>query len=417
MTAVNNRKVFIMDKNKVCVVTGEPRSGTSLMMQTLDKLGVELIGEEYPQEARIEKRIEQIEDVDKKEEAKKQTEQRMKHAKKMNPKGFYEIPGVVMQGFKHMKDDWKGKGIKIITNGVYHREMPNGHMVGTPSEHIDKIIFCLRDPKHIAVSQKDLSGGIEIAGVDEEGIDQWVNAPQPISPKRYIYSMGHLVIWLAENRDLDDKIMTVDYEDMHTQQPIEKIVKHLDINPTEEQIQAAKDNIDPLLRRSVEFAGWGENDIEGDLAERIFDALKNWDVSKFNGLSAQILEMIKNDQLEMVRWVDTERGTWVEMASDLFRKGGVDPLHPILIPLASCKYFSKDEEHKYTIERPIDLGNLERSMVKCKRDDNSYPVEYCKHCWQRGSFIDGTEYEGQRHREERGLHGYTDAEKEHNGIE
>jgi len=405
-----------MDKNKVCVVTGEPRSGTSLMMQTLQLLGAELIGEEYPQEAKIEKQIEQIEDEEQKAKAKEQANNKMKHAKKMNPKGFYEVPGIVMQGFRHLKDEWQGKAIKIITNGVYQREMPNGHLVGTPNKNIDKIVFCLRNPKHIAVSQKDLSGGIEIAGVDENGIDQWVNAPQPISPKRYIYSMGHFVIWLAEHRELDDKILAIDYEDMHTQQPIEKIANHLGINATPEQVKAAKDNIDPLLRRSVDFNGWGDSDIEGALAEKMFDALKKWDVDRFAGISAQILEMIDNDMREGVRWVDTERGTWVTMAADLFRKGGVDSIGSVLIPMASCKYFDKDTEHKYTIERPIDLGDLTRSMVKCKRDDNSYTCEYCKHCFQRGSYIDGTEYEGQRHRDGKGLHEYTDREIEYNEI-
>lgn len=34
--------------NQILVVTGDPRSGTSLMMQTLKALGVSVAGEEWP---------------------------------------------------------------------------------------------------------------------------------------------------------------------------------------------------------------------------------------------------------------------------------------------------------------------------------------------------------------------------------
>lgn len=404
-----------MNKDKIIVVSGEPRSGTSMMMQTMLHLGLDVAGEEYPVEAKMEKKIDAIEDEKKKEEAQKNFEQKTKHSHKMNPRGFYEIPGVVMQGMRDLEDKNKGKVVKIITNGVYEREAPNGHMLGTPAKHIDKIIMCLRDPRHIAVSQKDLSGGgIEIASIDENGIDQWVDAPKPISPMRYIQSMGHFIMWLADNHDLDDKILTVDFEEMHTDKPIEKIAAHLGITPTDEQITAAKDNIDPLLKRSTDFEGWGDSDIDGILAMDIYESLKNWDTKQFGGLGAQIEEMIRHEMLENVRWVDTENCTWVTMAAGLFRKGTTTPLNPVLVPISSCKYFGKDTEHTYTIERPLDLGDLVRPMVKCGRDNNSYTCEYCKNCWQRGAFIDGNEYEGQRHRDGRGLLDFTPLEAEEN---
>ncbi len=404
-----------MDSDKIIVVSGEPRSGTSMMMQTMEALGLDFAGEEFPQEAKIEKILERIEDEDKKEEVKKNAEVNLKHARKMNPHGFYEIPGVVVQGIRHMRDEYKGKVIKIITNGVYERETPNGQIIGTPSKYIDKMVMCLRDPRHIAISQKDLTDGVEVAGVDENGIDQWINAPKPISPKRYIQSMGHFIMWVAENRNLDDKILTVDFEEMHNDKPIEKIAAHLGLTPTEEQLQAARDNIDPLLKRSTEFDGWGDNDIEGALAEEIYDALKKWDIDKFGGLGAQIEEMIRNDALEDVRWVDTEFDTWVTIPPVLYRKGldKITPIQDVLNPKISCKYYSEDEKNTYTIKRPIDIGDLERPMVNCKRDCNLYTCEYCKHCWQRGSFHDGVEYEGQRHRGENGLLELTDNEKEH----
>jgi len=380
--------------NKVIVVSGQPRSGTSLMMQTMSLLGLDIWGDKYPQEVKLADILEEAPE-EKHEEIKKNFKTKLEHAKKMNPRGFYEVPGLVMRGFRELPEEHQGKVVKVIVDGLYDRKMPNGHKVGTPSEYIDKVIFCLRDPRNTAISQMDLTGNVEVVNEDAE----WENAGQPMSPQRYVSSMGRFVSWLAEHEELDERIMVVEYADMHSDRPVRVIAEHLGIDATDEQIKAAEDNIDPLLRRSVDFKGWGENDIEGALAEDIHAALKAWDRSKFKGLAARANEMMYNWMLEGVRWVDTERGTWVEMNASVFRGGGIDPIQSVMIPMSECgcEFFSPGED-EYTIKRPVDLGDLTRHMVQCSRDDNQVTVEQCKYCWQRGSLKDGEFIEGQRHR-------------------
>lgn len=388
-----------MSNDKVVVVSGQPRSGTSLMMQTMELLGLPVWGEKYPQEVNLEDVLEQAPE-DKHEEIKKQFASRLEHAKKMNPRGFYEVPGLVMRGFRKLLPEHAGKAVKIIVDGLYDRENPNGHKTGTPEQYVDKVILCLRDPRNTAVSQMDLAGGVEVAAVDEEtGEDVWANAGQPLSPKRYVSSMGQFVKWLADHDELDDRILPIEYADMHSQKPIKSIVEHLGIGATSEQVKAAEDNVDPLLNRSVDFKGWGNDDMEGALAEELHESLKTWNRSKFRDLAARADEMMYNWSLENVRWVDTEKGTWVTVYPQVFRDGGIDPIHPVLIPMSEdgCKFFSKGEK-MYTIQRPLDLGDLTRHMVQCNRDDNQVTVEQCKFCWQRGSYRDGEVIEGQRHR-------------------
>ena len=48
-------------------------------------------------------------------------------------------------------DQYKGKVIKIVTSGI-----PPQSRHGTDMSKVDKMILCLRNPKHIAVSQVDL---------------------------------------------------------------------------------------------------------------------------------------------------------------------------------------------------------------------------------------------------------------------
>ena len=72
--------------DRVFVVSGQPRSGTSLMMQTMELLGLDIWGDKYPQEVKLEDVLEQAPEENH-EEIKKQFKSRLEHAKKMNPRG------------------------------------------------------------------------------------------------------------------------------------------------------------------------------------------------------------------------------------------------------------------------------------------------------------------------------------------
>lgn len=114
------------------VVTGLPRSGTSLMMSILKDLGVPILGERF---------FENIED-----------ERRAERTKYLNPEGFYEVRNVVGRGIVKGYEENVGKAIKIVVPGILH----------TDPEAIEKVIFCLRNPLEILNSQKKLISGIEI---------------------------------------------------------------------------------------------------------------------------------------------------------------------------------------------------------------------------------------------------------------
>ena len=65
------------------VVTGEPRSGTSLMMRIIDSLGLEIAGEQYVGTKRPNR-----------------SKKRKERAEYLNPEGFWEVPEVVSRGIK-----------------------------------------------------------------------------------------------------------------------------------------------------------------------------------------------------------------------------------------------------------------------------------------------------------------------------
>lgn len=429
-----------MDSNKITVVTGEPRSGTSLMMQTLRHLGVPIAGMDFPMEVFEEEGVaweatlwsalrgpiapedgpfEDDEGVvvafikDGKYHSAKEVDtltmdqaQRRRHANIMNPKGFYEVPGVVASGLRNIQH-FKGKAIKIITLGALDFEFPNGKKVGTPSSLVDKYIMCSRNPLNIAVSQQDLVGSVSVLSEDEE----WEYSKQQVSASRYITHTGNFAIWLGkQDQEVFDKILVIDYEDMilEPEECIKKIIAHLGIDPSEHQVSQAIQNVDPTLFRSVDLKAWPkEMEPEGFLADMIYEGLKILDRTSLQTLAAESEQYIADKRLEMSRWVDEE--TWITVNPFLARAIVTNDNNVKLNLLErlkrkradnlvcdKCSHYSRDTEKTYETERPVDLGNLVRPMVKCGRDKDYKMVEECKHCWLSGWLSDGAMHPPQR---------------------
>lgn len=105
----------MMTDEKITIVTGLPRSGTSMMMQILEAGGMEVLMDNF--------RI----------------------ADKDNPRGYYEVENV-----KQLKDDSsflekaKGKAVKIITRLLIY----------LPFDYSYKLIFVSRKMEEILASQK-----------------------------------------------------------------------------------------------------------------------------------------------------------------------------------------------------------------------------------------------------------------------
>jgi hypothetical protein len=386
-------------EGKMLVVSGEPRSGTSLMMKTIEALGIPVSGEQFMGEAMAAGDMERVPE-EKRAEARANLEKRVDRMKELNPGGFYEMAGIVMQGIREINERVDGKAIKIITPGIMDRVAPNGRSTGTPMEIIDKIIFCLRDPRNVSLSQTNLDSMVEVAGLGQD----WERFKNMLSPMRYMGSMGQFAAWYTGQSDeVKAKFLFVDY-DAYIDDPqatVDAVVAHAESGSTAEQIAAAVGNVDESLRRSTEFTGWPENQqIEGDLSVQIYQAFKAQDAAAIAAGAAGAQENMQQKALEASRWTDEE--TWVDTAAGLYRSMMTDENSVKTNLIASlgqkreaglipdvCQYYSRDEANPYTVQRPADLGDLTRPTVKCARDNDNKPVEQCKVCWQRGWVVNG----------------------------
>lgn len=100
--------------------TGQPRSGTSLVMQLLNALGFSIHGNK-------ERKI-----ITQKE--------RVEHIKNMNPEGYWESPLVSLGVQEPIEED----AVKVMI----------GALNISNQELIDKVIICIRNPKNLANSHR-----------------------------------------------------------------------------------------------------------------------------------------------------------------------------------------------------------------------------------------------------------------------
>lgn len=332
----------------ILAITGEPRSGTSLMMQTLELLGIPC--EKQRVFASDQKRVSERADY-------------------LNPKGFYEVPGVVVRGVRNGAERFYGKALKLVATG----------MVRTNPEHIEKVIVCTRDPREVADSQTMLSSNISVA---QDG--GWGFSPQFQMPlaARYIIEMGYLCAWLHQHMDTED-ILCVDFADMHEnpRAEIDRLCKFLGVP----LVESAVHNVDRELYRSkpVDLGDGAE------IAMKIYEMVKN---KVITGVRPLLADFIRRTALERVSWMDDEEhGTWVLIGPSLFRaletnhRGVKDQLlatlalRAIMMPNI-CKHYSRTGA-SYTVKRPKDIGDLTRSMVFCDNTHEDTTVEDCFRCW------------------------------------
>jgi hypothetical protein len=117
------------------IVSGEARSGTSLMMLILKRLGLKIAGSKFITEDN----------------------------KMMNPTGIWEIKGTPMKPFNQELIDLyeiKGDVMKIISHGLLESDM----------SLIDLIIYMVRNPREIVVSQRQ-----QVDYIDDEYNYNWYN--------------------------------------------------------------------------------------------------------------------------------------------------------------------------------------------------------------------------------------------------
>jgi hypothetical protein len=139
----------------ITIVSGMPRSGTSMMMQMLEAAGLEVATDES-----------RVADED-------------------NPKGYYELDAV-----KRMPDDAAfmksliGRVVKVVAPLLIH----------LPPEYDYRILFIERDLDEIMASQRSmlerLSGG-EVSETHDEALAQAIE-----------HQLGHVKRWLAQQEQI-----------------------------------------------------------------------------------------------------------------------------------------------------------------------------------------------------------------------
>ena len=172
------------------IVSGCPRSGTSLMMDCLRQaLGDDrIIGKAFPFEDRINQRAEtEIEKyIKKKYGIRTKDQEAVEKSKDMNPNGFWECRYTV-QGVKwHRGIDRVCKPemvCKIVSQGLAHSD----------PKYIDRIIYMMRHPREVAKSQERLRSNLP-------GAEELKEKAGPVhSPKMFVDVTCAAARWLLEN--------------------------------------------------------------------------------------------------------------------------------------------------------------------------------------------------------------------------
>ena len=176
------------------VITGSPRSGTSLAMQTLQLLGFPIAGEKF----------------------------NWLNLEEFNPKGFWELqPEEATTGIK--SDRYKGTGVKLFAQGL----------MKTEDRHIDKLIYCKRDLKEAAKSFVQLLEKTPLPIKATIGNAEQICAHNDKAAKVYVSVCKKPVYELSYKRmALSPEIV------------VRELAGFLGLNPSDEQLSAAIANVD-----------------------------------------------------------------------------------------------------------------------------------------------------------------------------
>lgn len=176
------------------IVTGAPRTGTSLMMQTLVELGLKTPASKF---------IDAHKDII-----------------DYNVKGFYEMNNEIDWGVPD--DRYKGQALKLFPGELYHTEL----------DLIDKVIVCKRPKKEALKTYTE--------------IHKILN--QDLTPSK-IYDLCYSIIPAIVAKKPH---IFINFEDINNKpkEIILSLCEFLDINPGEEKINNAIKNVDYAITNS-----------------------------------------------------------------------------------------------------------------------------------------------------------------------
>lgn len=155
---------FKKQRNKIVVVSGLPRSGTSMMMQVLQAGGIDALSDN------------------------------IRIADDNNVKGYHELECVkgLVRGNTSFLKSANGKAIKIVSNLLKH----------IPADFDYKVIFMRRNLDSILASQSKMLQNLEQA-----------HNPDQDAELRKLYSshISNLHLWLRSQSNID--VLELDYDD------------------------------------------------------------------------------------------------------------------------------------------------------------------------------------------------------------
>lgn len=176
------------------VITGAPRTGTSMMMQTLKILNFPIVGNKFNEH----------------------------DLEEFNPKGYYNLP--VEEFVKGVKDDrYQGKAIKLMGDG----------MLNSNDRVIKKLIICTRNqPDSIRSFHKVLQG-------NKLGIDDSIETAA-------LVVRSNIEIAKLYSQVFEGEVFKVPFTKMidKPEKVIKDLCKYLDINPSKYRIKKAIKNIE-----------------------------------------------------------------------------------------------------------------------------------------------------------------------------
>lgn len=265
------------------VVSGCPRSGTSLMMNCLrHALGDDrILGHEFPS---IENKLEKFNEK-KPHETEEQYQLRMYLSKKMNPdleedleetkdlnpNGFWEctfsVRGVYFtpqfESFleeMEFEDENKLTVCKIVSQGLAQSD----------PRYIHKVIYMLRDPYSVAKSQERLKRNMTFIHPETGGEVNLFDEVTIHSPEMFIKVSLSAAQWLENHPEIP--VLFVNYDDL-IQKPNETLNIIQDFLQ-EGNFEKAKSIINPKLKRS--YAEPEKSDLWED-AEYVYEKMLNQD--------------------------------------------------------------------------------------------------------------------------------------------
>jgi len=268
------------------IISGCPRSGTSLMMDIMRETFGEkrILGKKFPQDQKIKyynnqapKETNGQYDIRKyKQELNERKSginpvKDFEETKDMNPNGFWEMLYTVQGCFYRFKDannleillKEKEKSIcKIVSQGL----------INSDPQYIDKIIYMIRHPRAVAKSQERLKRNLP-SFQTEKGIKHLEDEVTIHSPEMYINVTIQAAKWLLKYKNKE--VLFLHFEDL-LEQP-EKELKRVQSFLNEGDFTESIKRINPKLRRSY------PQDVKNnywEISEKIYKAFSEKDYRK-----------------------------------------------------------------------------------------------------------------------------------------